>query len=412
MVQAEFSPSDKTNPARSLAERLEEAEANGEMPSSGESTSFSMAQRFAPAIQGVSSDNLAFDGAPGKPLPEASRTQISAPDPSRGAWANQMLLAVLILVSLVPSATIGVTFWLGMVRTPGSGSLVARYESGPPEAQQASIASSPAPETIQPKQEVERPSVDLTALKTVQAEAGKEVPFSIAINSADPLPPRSIITIQGLPEGTTFSDGRPYGQTGWTLRPDEIGGDLRLRLPKAGQTDLRIALVAAEGDIIASAFTHVNVATAPNSALVLRPEESDRINDLMRHGHKMVEVGYLAGARAYFRRAAEAGSGDAALALGDTYNPAFIDSIGAHGIMADVAQARTWYERARELGSEDAKAKLERLKNAEDAQLTSVESVPSNGATAGAAAPDTNAHASVDPAPKAGKAAFPADNQK
>ena len=54
---------------------------------------------------------------------------------------------------------------------------------------------------------------------------------------------------------------------------------------------------------------------------------------------------------------------------------------------------------------------LERLKNAEDAQLTSVESVPSNGATAGAA-PDTNAHASVDPAPKAGMAAFPAGNQK
>lgn len=362
MVQPEFSPSDQIMPARSLAERLEEAEANGDMPSSGESTSFSMARRFAPAIQAVSDDDPAFDGPPGKPLPEASRTQISGPDPSRGAWANHALLAVLILVSLVPSATIGVMLWLGMVRTPWSGGLVARYESGPLDAQQASVASSPSPETIQPKQDVEHPSVGLTALNTVQAEAGKEVPFSIAINSADALPPRSVITIHGLPEGATFSDGRSYGETGWTLRPDEIGGDLRVRLPKTGQTDLRIELVTADGDIIASAFTHVNVATDPSSAPVLRPEESDRINDLMEHGHKMVEVGYLAGARAYFRRAAEAGSGDAALALGDTYDPVFIDSIGAHGIKADVAQARTWYERARELGSEDAKAKLERLR--------------------------------------------------
>jgi len=95
--------------------------------------------------------------------------------------------------------------------------------------------------------------------------------------------------------------------------------------------------------------------------LVSRPEESGRIDELLAHGHKMVEVGYLAGARAYFRRAAEAGSADAALALGETYDQNFIDSIGAHGIKPDLAQAQTWYERARELGSEEANAKLGRI---------------------------------------------------
>jgi hypothetical protein len=400
MVQAEFSPSNEIMPARSLAERLA-AEANSGMASSGECTSFSMARRFAPSIQEIPPDDAALDGPPCEPLPK-----------KRGVpAANKALLAVLILVSLVPSATIGAMLWLGMVGTPGS-SLVARHESGPLEAQQASIASSPAPVTIQPKQDVDGSLVVLTVLDMVQAEAGKEVPFNIAINSVDPLPPRSIINIRGLPQGTTFSAGRSYGETGWALQPNEIGGDLRVRLPKTGETDLSIELVTADGDIIASAFTHVNVATDPNSTPVLRPEESVRINDLMEHGHKMVGVGYLAGARAYFRRAAEAGSPDAALALGDTYDQVFIDSIGAHGIKADVAQARTWYERARELGSEDAKAKLERLKNADDAPLTSVESVSSNGKTAGSAAPDSHAHASVDPAPKFGEAAVPAGNQR
>jgi hypothetical protein len=400
MVQAEFSPSNEIMPARSLAERLA-AEANSGMASSGECTSFSMARRFAPSIQEIPPDDAALDGPPCEPLPK-----------KRGVpAANKALLAVLILVSLVPSATIGAMLWLGMVGTPGS-SLVARHESGPLEAQQASIASSPAPLTIQPKQDVDGSLVVLTVLDMVQAEAGKEVPFNIAINSVDPLPPRSIINIRGLPQGTTFSAGRSYGETGWALQPNEIGGDLRVRLPKTGETDLSIELVTADGDIIASAFTHVNVATDPNSTPVLRPEESVRINDLMEHGHKMVGVGYLAGARAYFRRAAEAGSPDAALALGDTYDQVFIDSIGAHGIKADVAQARTWYERARELGSEDAKAKLERLKNADDAPLTSVESVSSNGKTAGSAAPDSHAHASVDPAPKFGEAAVPAGNQR
>ena len=121
--------------------------------------------------------------------------------------------------------------------------------------------------------------------------------------------------------------------------------------------------------------------------------------------------GYLAGARAYFRRAAEAGSADAALALGDTYEPAFIENLGARGIKADVLQARTWYERARELGSENAQARLERLKTPDDARLTPVEGAPLNGGTAGFA-PGPNAHASVDPVPKAGEAAVPAGNQK
>ena len=91
----------------------------------------------------------------------------------------------------------------------------------------------------------------------------------------------------------------------------------------------------------------------------------------------MVQVGYLAGARAYFRRAAEAGSADAALALGETYDQNFIDSIGAHGIKPDLAQARTWYERARELGSQEAKSKLGRLVN--DAELKPIESHSSSG---------------------------------
>jgi TPR repeat protein len=78
----------------------------------------------------------------------------------------------------------------------------------------------------------------------------------------------------------------------------------------------------------------------------------------MAHGQKMVDVGYFPGARAYFKRAAEAGSAEAALALGGTYDPALVAEIGARGIEPEPAQARAWYERARALGSADAEAKL------------------------------------------------------
>jgi hypothetical protein len=210
------------------------------------------------------------------------------------------------------------------------------------------------------QQDVEALSVTLTVPSTIEAEAGKESPFSITLNSADP-PLRSIITIQGLPEGTTLSDGRPYGDGGWTLKPDEVS-DLRLRLPKgvSGHTNLRIALVGADGSPIAGAATQLNVATPPIS----RPEDKELIAGLIAHGQKMIDVGYLAGARGYFKRAAEAGSADAALALGATYDPKFISDIGVKGIKGDLAEARAWYERARELGSVSAQEKLEDLKHA------------------------------------------------
>ena len=199
----------------------------------------------------------------------------------------------------------------------------------------------------------------LTAPSTIEAEAGEESPFHITLNSADP-PRRSIITIQGLPEGTKLSDGRPYGDGEWTLKPDEAS-DLRLLPPKAasGHTNLRIELVGADGSPIASATTQLNVVNHQ----ILRPEEKELVAGLIAHGQKMIDVGYLAGARGYFKRAAEAGSADAALALGATYDPKFISDIGVKGIKGDLAEARAWYERAWELGSVSAQEKLEELKH-------------------------------------------------
>ena len=168
-----------------------------------------------------------------------------------------------------------------------------------------------------------------------------------------------------MPQGATFSQGRPYGASEWNLTPDEIG-DLRLRLPKTatGSSDLRVELMAADGTILASASTRIDIAPDPKAALILRADESNRVEDLIAHGQKMIDVGYFAGARAYFRRAAEAGSGEAALMLAATYDQEYIDKIGAHGIKADPNEARIWYERAKQLGVEGAEEKLAALKAA------------------------------------------------
>jgi len=338
MGQSAPNPSDNNVRPRSLDERLKE-----------------VAERLKVEAEGE---------PPGEPSLGQTAERSLHLSPGQDPRVSSTLLAVLIVVSLVPTATIGVMLWQGVIRTPWSIDVAVGNDSQTPEAQQTS-SPSPAAETLQPKQDVEALSVTLTVPSTIEAEAGKESPFSITLNSANPLPLRSIITIQGLPERATLSDGRPYGEAGWTLRPDEIN-DLRLLLPTAasGHANLRIALVAADGAPIATAATQLNVAADPKTALISRSEETELVASLIEHGHKMVDVGYLAGARGYFKRAAEAGSADAALALGATYDPNFISDIGVKGIKGDLAEARAWYERARELGSVSAQEKLEALKHA------------------------------------------------
>jgi Bacterial SH3 domain len=346
MGPSALSQSDTVIRPKNLSERLAAERLAAETPAPPEA----MAERFAPGTP------RGLNGLSGRTIIQPQRLQGFVPQPARSS--NRALLVASMIVSLIPTAIILGLLWQGAIRLPGDDTTIFREDKAPlVGTEQASLASSA------PKAETEaRPEIALTSEPRIEANAGEDVPFSIAIDSVDMLPARSIIAIREIPPGATFSQGRPYGSSEWSLTPDEIG-DLRLHLPKGvtSGTDMRIELMGADGTILASATTRLEIAQDPRTALVLRSDESDRIDDLIKHGQKMVEVGYLAGARAYFRRAVEAGSGEAALLLGACYDPAFIEKIGAQGIEPDLKEARIWYQRAKQLGVADADAKLAQL---------------------------------------------------
>jgi hypothetical protein len=105
--------------------------------------------------------------------------------------------------------------------------------------------------------------VALSSPDRVAAEAGEVTAFPIAVDATEALPARSIVTITALPEGASFSAGRPYGDNGWSLRPDEIGG-LSLHLPaQSGATRLQLELIAGDGTVLAQSETQVSIAPAP-----------------------------------------------------------------------------------------------------------------------------------------------------
>jgi TPR repeat protein len=78
---------------------------------------------------------------------------------------------------------------------------------------------------------------------------------------------------------------------------------------------------------------------------------------LVERGDRLFGVGDIASARLFYERAADAGDGQAALRLGETYDPAFLERAQLR-VQGDRALAVFWYQRARELGASEAEILL------------------------------------------------------
>jgi hypothetical protein len=100
---------------------------------------------------------------------------------------------------------------------------------------------------------------------------------------------------------------------------------------------------------------------APPPAPLAPQLTAGELTTLMARGRRFIESGDFSSARPVYRRAAEAGYAEAALALGETYDPVTLRERGVVGLVPDVKKAREWYERARELGSLEAPTRLDRL---------------------------------------------------
>jgi TPR repeat protein len=89
--------------------------------------------------------------------------------------------------------------------------------------------------------------------------------------------------------------------------------------------------------------------------------DPDAIASLLKRADALIASGDVAAARLVLRRAADAGDAHAATTLAETYDPAFLEKLGVHGFVPDLAMARIWYEKARAFGSAEAPQRLETL---------------------------------------------------
>jgi Bacterial SH3 domain len=219
-----------------------------------------IAERFAPGAQpDVDHDN--HDGRSlARPEPP-TRLVVAAPPGVRA------LIAVLIVVALLPSVILAAMLWCGTVSSSWFERPRAVPNKGPWPAVEANAAMTALDGNSSPHV-AESPAAKLDAPAALDVQAGHELRFPIMLHRGAAMPARSVIAVGGLPRGVKLSAGRPYGDSEWNLRPDEIGG-LRLVVGDAatGESTLRLRLIAPDGDVLAAADTTLDV-TANSDAAV------------------------------------------------------------------------------------------------------------------------------------------------
>jgi hypothetical protein len=196
---------------------------------------------------------------PGAAQPPAANPQ-GAPA-AKKARPVKGLITALVAIALVPTAILFVLLWQDAMHHEAT--LVVKSAARLPDTT-GSLPAAPA-------QAASSLEVALSSPDRVEANAGAAAEFPIAIDATEALPARSIVTITALPHGASFSAGRPFGDSGWSLRPDEIGG-LSVQLPaESGAAHLRLELVAGDGSVLAQSETELSVAAAPAEVAAVAP---------------------------------------------------------------------------------------------------------------------------------------------
>jgi hypothetical protein len=176
------------------------------------------------------------------------------------------------------------------------------------------------------------------------------------------------ILIGGLIPGTRLSAGRSVTAASWELPLDDAGG-VRVYAPQnfIGAMHAVIDLLAPTKRIIDSRAERLEwiakadllprskeIGSAGASNAVTKPIDPHDAIVLMERGRDLLRNGDVALAQLAFRRLADAGIADGALALAKTYDPRYLVEHNLIDIVGDETKARVWYRRASELGSAEA----------------------------------------------------------
>jgi hypothetical protein len=240
-------------------------------------------------------------------------------------------------------------------------------------------------------QDQTKPVLSVAAVIQVRPDGGTALP--IRVGPANLIPRQAFLRIRGLPPTAALSEGHSIGPGTWAV-PLTALPRLRIEVPAGteGKSEIAILLVSVDGTVLHDARSTLVIAprepppapvpSGPRASALriqpdgppvpldkgvaekgpqISPEERDRASKLLQRGNELIANKDFSAAQHFYKRAAEMGLAEAAVALARTYDPGELSRIGAVGLRANPEMARNWYEKARALGSAEADGYLLRL---------------------------------------------------
>ena len=225
-------------------------------------------------------------------------------------------------------------------------------------------------------QDKARPVLSVAAV--IQAQPAGTTELHIRVAPANLIPRQAFLRIRGLPPTVALSEGHSIAVGAWAV-PLAALPRLRLEVPAGseGKSDITILLISVDGAVLDEARSTLVVVSpkqtsAPPpgpmpraSVLRIEPEgppvplvrapqlsqaDRDRALKMLQRGDELIASKDFSAAQHFYKRAAEMGLPEAAVALARTFDPGELARIGAVGLQPNPEMARTWYEKAREGG--------------------------------------------------------------
>ena len=305
-----------------------------------------------PAINELRADRSAGSeparrGGPGRLAAAAPSPQRSASPELVRRGRRQVLpigiLLYLVSIGVVATTTIGVLFGIGFAllvqptdvleggATPGPGARSLLYDLIPKffTTVAADTKAADTKVVVVPLRPEPLRSALLPALPSAPA---------VQAPAADPIPPSKLGGMMSASEVATV-----VGRTD----TDNAGAGVEAsRAEMARLTDAG-APIGVPADSPPRVGTPAATAAAPDAPTV-------DVAELLARGDGYLGKGDVTSARLFYERAADAGSRQAAMRLGATFDANFLDRAGFTGTRGDQARADMWYRRARGLGTAEA----------------------------------------------------------
>jgi hypothetical protein len=277
---------------------------------------------------------------------------------SPGSSLSPWLFVMATALNTIVAAVLAVVITLGVVRREPAG-----------EAEQAALAgklaSEPRPVATgalfaRTKDAAEARAIELLPVgspaEPLRLEAMKPARLPFQIRPEEAMQETYILVLSGLPANAALSGATRMGSDSWLLPPGSLA-QLEIVLTEWSASAIEIGVELRRTSGLVAAHSKAWLSVPPPVQQGAKPDQAT-IRELLSSGDRLLNRGDVAAARALYERAAAMGSPAAALALGSTYDPTRLWSLGVFGMVGNKERARHWYQRAEKLGHPEAKDRL------------------------------------------------------